>query len=260
MDFRQLISPKSQVSLAAERQSMIEFQALAPKPMAAALLQASRQLIDSGRFSSEHDYSYDEWALYRVIPAMARMLDPEVELRETEIAKEDERRDPLTWVADADVDKIKSSVDSLISHASLRRAELGSQADKDAAELLLGNRRQCAMSVAMDRILPGSYPARAKPDTRAPLTGRYLIATSPSGRDGVLRYSEAVEELEDMMQTAIAIREGRELTDDEERLKMRLHHVTADLADCTSISIQDFDGKILSEKTFAPEPEPQPEF
>lgn len=270
MDFRKLTSPKTQAHLAAQRQSILKFQALDPKPMAAALLQASRQLIDSGCFSSEPDFSHDEWALYRVIPAMARMLDPEVELRDTEIVKEGERRDPLTWAGDADTKKLKravvslhleSAVKSILQNASLSRATLGDQADEDAAELLVGDRRRaCALSVAMDCISPGLYFSRVESDTRPPLTGAYLIATRPPGHDRVLRYRENVEDLEAFMATAIAIREGADLTDTQEQLKTELRQATRDIEACTAISIQDFDGKILSEKTFKAAPEPHPEF
>lgn len=256
VDFRKLLSPKSRAEIAVRREIAIEFQGKDAAGMAMALVQASRTLIDSGLFNSDPTYSYDEWALYRCIPALARRLDPKLELRAEEIAKPDEMRDPLTWLEAGDDQKLLGSIGSILEHASLRRGNGGAKEARLACEFLLEYRsRGSAISVAIDTVCPGSFPVRVEADTRVPLTGFQLIATRGE-HDRVLRYAEKEAELDDLFGAIVSARQGDELSDGEERLLRTLW--AWERSDFEALSIQAFDGAVLRKKCFTTSEEPTP--
>ena len=256
VDFRKMLSARARDEIAVRRERAMAFQALDPAGMAASLVAASRSLIDSGLFNTDPTWSYDEWALHRCIPALAKRLDPELELRADEIAKPEEKRDPLTWLEAGDDQKLLSSITSILSHASFRRAEAGSEEVRIASDLLLEYRdRGSAISVAMDTVTPGQFPKRTEPDTRDPLPGVQLVATH-GAYDRVLRYAESEAELDDVYRAVVAVRQGEELSDDDERLVRGLR--SWEQMDFGAISIQAFDGTVLREQSFTAEEEPAP--
>jgi len=256
VDFRKLLSPKSRAEIAVRQERAIEFQSKDPAGMAEALVEASRSLIDSGLFSSDPTYSYDEWALYRCIPALAKRLDPRLEPRVDEIAKSDEKRDPLTWLDEGDDRKLLSSIQSIIGNGSFMRSECGSKEVQAATEFLIRNRdRGSAISVAMDTVLPGSYPRRVEADTRDPLIGIQLVAKHGE-HDRVLRYADSEAELDDVYRALVSSRQGEELSDDDERLVRGLR--SWERMDFEALSIQAFDGTVLREQSFTAEKESEP--
>ncbi|MBW3243264.1 hypothetical protein KUV57_11205 [Epibacterium sp. DP7N7-1] len=256
VDFRKLLSPKSREEIAVRKERAIEFQAKDPSGMASALIEASRALIDSGLYNTDPTYSYDEWALYRCIPALAKRLDPDLEMRVDEIPKSDEKRDPLTWIEDGDDQKLLSAIQSIIGNGSFARSRAGSKEVQAATEFLIENRdRGSALSVAIDTVCPGSYPKRTEANTRAPLPGVQLIATHGE-YDKVLRYSEFEADLDDFYQALVLIRQGEELSDDDDRLVRGLR--SWERMDFQSLSIQTWDGTVLREQSFAAEEEFSP--
>lgn len=251
VDFRKLLSPKSRAEIAVRRERAIEFQAKDPAGMAGALVDASRTLVDSGLYRTDEPkahWSYDEWALLRVIPALAKRLDPNLDLRKTEIATPDEKSDPVTWLDEGDDQKLLGFVKSIISHASFARSGGGSEDVRIATDLLLEYRdRGSAISVAMDTVLPGSFEARTEAETRDPLPGVQLIATHGE-HDRVLRYAESDAELDDVYRALVSSRQGEELSDDDGRLVRGLR--SWERMDFQALSIQAFDGTVLREDCF----------
>lgn len=259
VDFRKIISPKSRMEIQERRERRMAFQAQDRAGMAASLIASSRALADSGQFHSSPDWSYDEWAIYRCIPALAKRLDPALELRADEIAKSEEKRDPLTWIEDGDDEKLLSSIKSIIANASFRRAYDGPETVKAAADALLDPRSQgCDIAVAMDTVIPGSFPKRTEADEREPLPGVQLIASYSSGYDQVIQYAEAEAELEQGFRVAESLRLGEELSEEDEAYAQRMRRVSISKLDFETLSIQAYDGTVLREREFTAEPEPAP--
>jgi hypothetical protein len=218
------------MEIAENFQRILDFQEMDRKAMAAELLQAARDLVDSGVFKEDPSWSYDERALYRVIPGLARRLDPEVELRASEIPQDSEKDDPITFVDPTDDEKLLRQVSSIIRNASFMRAqecERNSPARK-AIDFLILHRSDCsAISVAMDTVCPGAFPKRATPDTRPPLEGFQLIAASENDYEGVLRYEEKQEDLDDWLRVAEMIAKNEEIDDADADMARRLRSYTS---------------------------------
>lgn len=259
MDFRKILSPKTRAEMRRKRERAVAFQELGRKEMAQELLQACRTLADSGLFKGDMPWSSEEWAIYRCIPALARRLDPLVDLRPSEIAKPGESPDPLTWLEGADDQRLHDVVRLIIDNERFSRAVKGPLEVRLAIELLLAFRdRGCAIAVAMDTVLPGSFPERIQLDDRPPLPGAQLIGTYGE-HDRVLRYSENEGELEELFRVSSAMRLDEEVTDEDKGVA-RLLRSWPERLDFDALSIQAFDGTVLRERVFtaAGEPEPAP--
>jgi hypothetical protein len=255
IDFRKITSPKSQAERARENAEMLSFQELDPTSMAERMLGFSRCLQDSGCFEADQRYSYDEWAIYRVVPALARRLDPDVALRKTEIPEDIERNDPITWLEDATDEKLLGTISSIVSHGSFLRAK---RPDTDpevkaAAEILFGQ-GVSLLTIATDTALPGSYPARCSPDTRVPLEGLYVIEVTKSGRHRVLEYSENPSVIDRTYDVAVAMQKGEEIPEQDLEIMNRLRR-WGTVQPVEAIQIQDFSGEVLREYGLIADPE-----
>lgn len=252
VDFRKLISPKSRREVAQRTAAVHEYHKLPDTGKAEVLLTHARALIDSGVFSSDQRYSYDEWALYRVIPEIALRLDPGVTLRETEQPKDEESTDRVTWLRGAGVEKLQSAVSSIQANGSFRRA-LRPDAPKGLPETfdLLFGFEPNIFSVAASAAISGHSIWKEEPETRPALPGTYLIASMASGRDQVLRYCEDDAEINVLFSQSLAICRGEEIDEDEasgghltDRIRERLF-TGIRLNTIESVSLQSFDGDIL---------------
>lgn len=195
VDFRRAISPRAQSEIASEREKVMAFQDLAPDAMAARLLEMSRELIDSGRFNTNPNWSYDERALYRVVPEVARRLYPKIALRDSETPGNEERDDPVTWIRDKPDDAVVAAARGIVENGSFSRVEaLGAPlTDLAATRNVLFRRGASALTVAADTLSPGAFPAREAPDDRAPLDGVYVVLAQEN-HDKVLKYCDSTEE------------------------------------------------------------------
>ncbi len=252
-DFRKLISAKSRSRHDAVRQRMIDFQNMTPDEMAGALLECSRCLIDSGLFQHDPQWSYDEWAIYRCIPALAKRLDPSVELRSSEIPKDEERLDPLTWIEEGDDQKLLSSIVSIIKNVSLMRAmaDYAPNDVKDAAEIIILHRSDaCALSVAMDTVIPGSFPKRVKPDLRAALDGYQVIASCNSKpeaeHDVVMCYEDELDVAKEKFRVLGDYVQGEELSDEDKVLLGSMDRIRYRRS-VSELSLQRWSGEKLME-------------
>ncbi len=249
-DLRKLVSYKSRMEIARDWDRILDFQKMGRKEMASELISAARDLADSGVFKSDYTWSYDEWAIYRVLPALARRLDPEIELRESEIPKEDESRDLVTSIEEGNDEKLLSHVGSIISNVSFMRAQ---KCDRDsparrAANFLIMHRSDCsAISIAMDTVCPGSYPKRATPDVRPPLEGFQVIAVTASGYDCVLRYGEVEDDVNDWFRVGETIAKNEEIEEGDEAIASRLRsYISPD--DWVKLAIQNCStGEIINQ-------------
>lgn len=89
VDFRKMISPRSQAQMKEVRDEL-NLPRSNPE-MAEWLVGLARELRGTGHFSAEPIYSYDEWALFRVIPELAARLDPALVRLPEEMPQQDEK-------------------------------------------------------------------------------------------------------------------------------------------------------------------------
>lgn len=189
VDFRKMISPRSQAKLKAIHDELTEIRT--NPEMAAWLVGMARELRETGRFQKDETYSYDEWALFRVIPEMAVRLDPTLVRLPEEMPKEAEKRDMVTYVGTATDARLDEMVKSIISNGSFARgrSEMGdTRADRIVDMFHLHRGQRCPLSQASNR-LAGRPAADFVDDEREPLTGSYLIVANQR-HDSVLVYSE----------------------------------------------------------------------
>lgn len=249
VDFRRLLSPKTRRASTVRLDHILAFQEMDRAAMAAELLSASRILIDSGLFPlgpSEADFSNEEWALYRCIPALAICLDSNIELRKDEVARADGDWDPTVKVKAGDHGEIIRSLELIVCHKLFSNARNGSEEVMMAADFLHHQRgRWSAIEIAMDTVSPGMFPGRTRAATEAPLVGYQLIATY-GDHDRVERYSENKEELEELFRVTAAKRQLEDLSDDEEQALRQLRSWPERL-DFDALSLQSFDGEIMRE-------------
>lgn len=257
VDFRKLISPRSQAEIKHRRQTVMRFQELPPRDMARELLDMSRALIDSDRFSSEPNWSYDERALYRVIPEIARRLDPEVELRDSEIPKDDERKDQVTWIHGQSLERLIHAARGIADNGAFSRANAPEDPNLTFIKEVLFDNNPCAFTIAADTISPGAFPDRATPDEREPLPGFYVVGQGES-YDKVLKYADNRQEADRFFDAAVLDQEGTADCPDEilnaknELHRSRFHHAA------DTILMQEADGTTLRSHDVRSSPEPDP--
>ena len=253
VDFRRLISPKSQNELIKANEELIAIQELDPSALADRLLELSRCLQDSGCFKPDQRYSYDEWAIYRVVPTLARRLDPDVVLRETEKPQDVERNDPITDLSDPTDEKLLRCISSILSHGSFMRAKMPGTDPvvKAATETLFGH-GVSLMSIATDTAFPGTYPDRVSLDTREPLKGLYVIEVTDCDYHRVLEYSEDLSLIDRTYDVAISLHTGEEVLERDLDILNRLHRNRLKFSS-NSIQIQNSSGEVLREYDLTPE-------
>ncbi|MCE6959370.1 hypothetical protein LAZ40_09930 [Cereibacter sphaeroides] len=212
--------------------------------LAAWLLGLARSLRDSGKFNTDPTYSYDEWALFRVIPEMALRLDPAAKLRPEEIPDPAEAADRVTWLKDADPARLAEMVGSILDNASFRRGMLpdaGPEAGRAAKLLHFYRRDSGPLGIALER-LAGRTPAIEAEDERPPLPGLYLVGEKDR-HDTVLRYCETTAEMIETHAAVMASLGGEELDDGQAVIVDRVLRFRADrLSSFSAITIQDFEG------------------
>jgi hypothetical protein len=255
VDFRKMISPASSMQIKKRNQAIMDFQELGPIDMADELLRHSRRMIDSGAFSPDPRYSYDEWALRRVVPELALRLNPDIELRQDENPTEAERADALTYLRGGDPEDLKRSIASILSNASFRRINLNDPDPEDvfSSEVLFSHRPN-ALSIAANSAFPGTYPEVATTDDREDLPGFFIIETMESGYNSVLRYCDNIDLAECYMDVAIAAERGDDLSDSDLALSRDMHRIGS-RKDPVSVSIQNFNGDVLKSREIKEEPE-----
>lgn len=262
VDFRKIISPRSQSQLQSVRDELAIPRSNAE--MAEWLVGMARELRQTGRFHADHSYSYDEWALFRVIPELAVRLDPAAARLAEEMPQEVEKRDMKTYVADTTDARLGEMVASIIANGSFGRGRSeteDSRADRIVDMLHIHRGERCPLSQAKNRLAGHPDPVFEE-DERAPLPGSYLIA-STERRDHVLMYSEDPAEL-DRGLAAIKLRVGGEIIEDDQDAamvrKMMRFRRDRELKDWDAISIQEFSGEIRVLYELKVEADPAPCF
>lgn len=262
VDFRKMISPRSQAQMKEVRDEL-NLPRSNPE-MAEWLVGLARELRGTGHFSAEPIYSYDEWALFRVIPELAARLDPALVRLPEEMPQQDEKRDMLTHVATASDARLGEMVQSLISHASFGRgrSEIGdTRVDRIVDMFHIHRGQKCPLSQGAKR-LAGRPDPEFDGDDREPLPGSYLLATSQR-HDRVLCYSEDPAELDRgfaALRTRLA---GGEIEDDEDAAWVRnmlRYRIESELKDWDALSIQNFSGTERARHELKLEAEPAPGF
>ena len=250
-DFRKILSPKIRNLSKARLDRMLAFQEMDRPAMARSLLEASRILIDSNLLCDESQsarWDNREFLLYRCIPALAKRLDPAVELRADETPKPGDSWAPLFDINNDEVFLL--SFEMALAHKELFRV-FQARSDKIslAANFLQAYLENgSAIEVAIDTLFPGKYPAREQPDTREPLQGVQLIGTFGK-HDRVLCYARTEEELEDLFRVAVAKRQGEDLSEEDTMLLRNLRSWPERL-DFEALSIQSCDGTMMREASF----------
>ncbi|MCW3782960.1 hypothetical protein [Defluviimonas salinarum] len=249
LDFRKLVSPRSRKDYSAALSRAEEMVAMSDRDLAARIVGIARDMRASGAYSTDPRYSYDEWALFRVIPELARRLDPETRLEPEEIAQPDERSDRITFAPDADTARLGEMVKSILANGWFARSRMAGLADGARAATDLLTRFRDAlnpMAIAFNRLDPGSYEYRPTPDPPA-LAGVYVIFEGEH-HDEVACYRDDREEalrLAEICRCRIA---GEEVGDEDlGRLPHQFGFRSIDeIREKTlAISVQDFEGEIL---------------
>lgn len=253
IDFRTIISPKSNAFLQDANEKMLRFGSMSPEAMARELLSMSRVLIDSDIFSKDQRWSYNEWALYRVIPELASRLDPNIVLRPEEQPDTSEKDDMVTWLRGEPDAKLMDCVSSIRGNASIHRAAVVRSKDPDLhkiAWLIDYPGHYSAVTIAMDTLQPGFCVDRAKPEHRPDLTGQYLIANvelkndSRDDHEQVLQYSEDPHVIRTLLSNIekYLADANDEKSDIDERCARRLSGISGRI---TELQIQSAAGEIL---------------
>jgi len=265
MDFRKLISPKTKAATRRRSEAVMAFQNDTPEGQAATLLHAARTLRESGAFSKDQRYSYDEWALYRVVPELAMKLDPNVELQDVENPDEEERVDQVTWLRGAPAERLESAAKSIMANASFSRIRDCSDEMNDLADAMF-TYNTCYFSVAADTVFPGCAPEREFLDTRDPLPGQYVLCCHKNGYERVMQYSEDAAEIDKVYDALVRITAGEELRDEDAWVKERLSWCPMLGKDgrksrerLSSIEVQDASGEVLRKHSLEREPDETPE-
>lgn len=163
-----------------------EFAGLDDKAMAARLVDLARRLVDSGRFNPDPRYSYDEWALNRVIPELARRLDPEMTLLPREIPQPEEAADPVTWLGGMSDSRFASCIRSVMEQASFRRdAPRGFSLDQE----LITHQKGPVHSAAA-RVFPQIFEAPDHDDDSRPGLEGFQVIAAHEHRDVVVCHLE----------------------------------------------------------------------
>jgi hypothetical protein len=203
VDFRKLTSPRARLENQRLRDAIKACESMSNTDMARELLTHSRTLIDSGAFSTDQRWSYDEWALYRVIPELALKLDPTVELRDTENPSSEEKADWVTYLRDQPAHALHSAILSIVNNCQLGRAHNKGTDARFAADVLLANRHN-AFKIAAGRVFPGLYPKNEDHVEKPDLNGFFVIARDGDDHDSVMQYCDTMAEAQKYYDVAVA--------------------------------------------------------
>lgn len=181
IDFRKLTTPTTQLS-SLERKARLDvfMSCTSDAEMARHILEFARTLRKSQHLNTDPTYSYDEAALYRLIPEIARRLDPSITLEDAEVPKDEERKDTVLFMRDAPIEKLHSLVASFCDNASMRRITDNEIDDniRDTAKLwVMSASRKTPLAYAFDRLSPGfaQRDAVKASDELEPLAGVFLV-------------------------------------------------------------------------------------
>lgn len=196
-DFRKTISPKSQKALLDLQKWHVRFSELNKADMGTVLLAQSRLMRSSGLFDEDIRYSYDAWALCRVLPEIAQRLNPGIELDNSEKTRALEFHEAQFLVVGAKNDKLAQFVNIVTHHTSFDRvrSEYRGQDPKvfRAGHLFDKYQPYTIATIAMDNLHPGCFPSRPYFPKKPDLTGLYVIAET-HGQHRVLSYAESSHE------------------------------------------------------------------
>ena len=190
VDFRKMISYDSRQKVARMLAVVNDFSALDRKAQARALLDTARKVYDEGSFKPEHNYSYDEALLLRVIPQIAKRLDPEIRLLDREVNPADDGPHRTPWDQKTDAE-IADYTRSCQSNSSLSRAGNGENYEA-AMSLVMHWNRGNLVKIATNTLVPRTFDLVVSDDVRPPLTGYQVIYDKMAGLP-VLRYEETAE-------------------------------------------------------------------
>lgn len=190
VDFRKMSTPRTQVQMRRVRQMLEEFSDMQKSDQARTLLSITRKAFDAGGYQEDMTRSYDEWALLRVLPEIARRIDPSIGRLPREIPSADEAiKDPVTDILGADLPTLNRYAENIISHASFRQIPKDDPENRDVYDLLATWREDGIIARAMHILSPENWPL-PKREPREELMGLWVVLESPAGAQKVLGYTE----------------------------------------------------------------------
>jgi len=255
IDFRKLIKPATLVQMEKISAQMETFSAKDPAEQARDLLDIARRAFACGGYLEDDRRSYDEWALLRVMPEIARRLDPTITLLPREIPRPGEaEQDRITDVRGADREIMNRFARNILAHGSFSKVRNGEQEGQDLWCILSMQREDGIIARAMQSLFPEDWPLPAR-SVREALSGRWILLAAPEGREVVIDYiegpdmdasikdkiSEVQRWVEDPMDLKAARIAGRMRYDQD-----------ASLYDC--IRVQDAKARTIYEERIRPEP------
>ena len=201
VDFRKMISYDGRQRVSRMLCAVDAFSNLDKKGQARVILEVARKVYDRGSFNTSHHYSYDEALLLRVIPQIAKRLDPDVALLDREQPGEDgPHRTP--WAEKTD-EEIAHYARSCVANSNLSRAG-GGENYESASSLVMNWNRGNLVKIATNTLLPGSFDLVIKneEETRAPLDGYQVVHDGEHGVS-ILRYEETTQAASDWIRTGL---------------------------------------------------------
>lgn len=208
MDFRRLIRPATLKRMREDNAEVARLHSLDDRALAQAVLELGRKAIKVRGDEEEPRYlTYTTALTHQVIPFLARMVDPGIELspiEEKSLAAM--RTDPVVDMTGRSGDALRDYVGRMIDNASMTYGLNEDQREESAIRLLdrlleHGN----PVALVVDRLAPAPeglarvdrpgngparYPAWQPSPERDPLPGLHLLATLPNGREQVVDYHD----------------------------------------------------------------------
>lgn len=247
VDFRKRISPKARREHRGQSDAIVAFQEMDNKGKAAALLRASRILVDADVIEINADWKAKDWGLSALVTQVALVLDPDATVS-------DEERASLRYDLGerSGQERFCDMANISLSNMDLFWAKRHGGEVQDAADFLMEDRLDAsALAVGVDTIFPGTFPARKKADTRPDLPGLYVIGRDgDGGRDAVLLYSDDHDRAWTAFRAARAANgdEGQDVDKDlVQKMRRSAALVGLRLGSLSSIDIeiQTFNGEVL---------------
>ena len=185
MEFRHLVAPRTRRERARRRDAIIAAQKMSDDDLAVSVsVAAQRVLHHQANTTSQNDTL--TWACKNLIPRIATRLSGQTPVGE----------DPA---------HLQQALIEILSQLQMHPTRGTSTMPGFDLEFLFGITFQAsALSLAMDRILPGSFPRRQTIDARPPLDGRYVIL-STQGQDRVLFYSDAHDQADEVFDEIVSM-------------------------------------------------------
>lgn len=209
VDFRKLLPPSTRMEMMAERTEMQRIARLPDAWLAREILKMARH-VRALRADTDPMRSYTSALTFRVMPFLAARLDPTVKLLPEEKPSMDEALDPVTFMPAMTPERLREMVLSVTSNADITYGiEQRDPRRRDMSIRLLERHAQHGnpVIVAIDRLHPElvTDPPEIE-DTRAPLGGFQVVATTSWGYQKVVTWHP---EMEDARQVMADLRQGR---------------------------------------------------